>query len=200
MRNEVVATIAVELHPSGMVLSPDGRHLVVANAASDTVSVIDTNSNTVVERIWTKQNPAVLLSASPNALGFDAEGKNLYVCNGTMNSIAVIEFEPGRSELEGLLPVGWFPGALVVDQTRDALYVANIKGIGEGRPNKKSGKAEFNSHQYFGSVSLIPEIKKMDLAKATQTVMDQCRESSVKASLAPCASGSTTPCCPGENG
>src|SRR5262249_20905150 len=46
-----VAQIEVGLHPSGLVLSPDRSRLYVANANSDTVSVIDTRSDTVVETI-----------------------------------------------------------------------------------------------------------------------------------------------------
>jgi hypothetical protein len=42
----------------------------------------------------------------------------------------VIQFKPGRSKLLGLVPVGWFPGAILHDATRKALCVANIKGIG----------------------------------------------------------------------
>ena len=184
-QNKVATEIVVELHPSGLALSPDGRHLVVANAASDTLSVIDTTSYAVVERIWTKQNPAVLFGASPNALAFDKDGKTLYACNGTMNCVAVIEFEPGKSELEGLFPVGWFPGAIAIDPTRDALYVSNIKGLSKGRPNEKTGKTEFNSHQYYGSVSFIPHPEKLELAKTTPAVMLNCREPSITASLQP---------------
>src|SRR5262249_7869691 len=44
-------SIPVGLHPSGMVLGPLGRLLYVANANSDTVSVIDTARLEVVETI-----------------------------------------------------------------------------------------------------------------------------------------------------
>src|SRR5262249_18084087 len=44
-------TITVGLHPSGMALSPKAQYLYVANANSDTVSVIDTRAEEVVETI-----------------------------------------------------------------------------------------------------------------------------------------------------
>ena len=47
-RRERVGEIEVGLHPSAMVLSADGGRLYVANANSDSVSVIDTRSNTVL--------------------------------------------------------------------------------------------------------------------------------------------------------
>jgi len=183
--NKVAAEIVVELHPSGIALSPDGKHVVVANAASDTLSVIEISTDKVVEKIWTKQNPAVLFGASPNALSFSKDGKTLFVCNGTMNSVAVIEFRPGESELEGLLPVGWFPGALAVDPVRGSVYVANTKGLSIGRPNEKTGLTEFNSHQHFGSVTFIDDPEKVDLKKSTQAVMRNCREPAVVESLQP---------------
>src|SRR5882672_1840428 len=153
-----------------MALSPNARYLAVANAASDTLSVIDTRTDKVVETIWTRQNPGDLFGANPNALAFDRSGRTLYVCNGTQNAVAVIFFDPGNSKLVGLVPVGWFPGALVHDPTRKAIYVANIKGIGSGRP-RPDGRPEFTSHQYQGSLSLLPEPKREKLAAFTRQAL-----------------------------
>jgi YVTN family beta-propeller protein len=155
LANEVRTEVRVGLHPSAMALSPNGRYLVVANAASDTLSVVDVRTERVVEAIWTRQNPGDLLGASPNALAFDKSGQTLFVCNGTQNALAVVAFAPGKSKLRGLVPVGWFPGAIVYDTPRDRIYVANIKGIGPGRKRKSDGRPEFNSHQYYGSLSLL---------------------------------------------
>jgi YVTN family beta-propeller protein len=155
LANEVRTEVRVGLHPSAMALSPNGRYLVVANAASDTLSVLDVRTERVVEAIWTRQHPGDLLGASPNALAFDKAGQTLFVCNGTQNALAVVAFAPGKSKLRGLVPAGWFPGAIVYDTPRDRIYVANIKGIGPGRPRKSDGRPEFNSHQYYGSLSLL---------------------------------------------
>src|SRR5262249_29321392 len=46
-----VKTIEVGLHPCALAASPRGRFVYVANAASDTVSVIDRRTDTVVETI-----------------------------------------------------------------------------------------------------------------------------------------------------
>ena len=45
-----IAQIVVGLHPSGMVATPDGNHVLVANASSDTMSVIDTHDSTKLSR------------------------------------------------------------------------------------------------------------------------------------------------------
>ena len=75
--------IMVGLHSSAIAASPDGRHVVVANAGSDTLSVIDTRTDKVVETIWAKPSPADPFGASPNALAFHPSGQTLYVANGT---------------------------------------------------------------------------------------------------------------------
>jgi len=187
--NRVKTEVLVGLHASALALTPTGRHLVVANAASDTLSVIDTRSDLIVETIWTKPTPADLFGASPNGLAFDPSGKRLYVCNGTMNAVAVVDFRPGKSMLIGLLPAGWFPGAIVHDARRGALYVANIKGVSRGRPNANTGRTEFNSHQYYGSLSLFPVPAKRELGQHSGTVLANCRAPLIELARLPARPG-----------
>ena len=154
---KVRAEVLVHRHASALAVTPDFRHVVCANAADDNLSVIDTATDKIVETIWVKQSPTDLFGASPNALAFDAKGKTLYVANGTQNAIAVVDFKPGESKLVGLIPVGWFPGAITFHAARNLLCVANIKGLPTTtRVEKQTGKPGFNSHQYSGSLSLVP--------------------------------------------
>jgi hypothetical protein len=164
--------ILVGLHPSGLAISPDGKFAVCANAASDYLSVVDLTTLEVVEKIWTKSNPAELFGASPNAIVFGRESDELYVANGTQNAIAAVEFEPerkGESRLRGMVPVGWFPGAIVYDSMRDSLLVANIKGLPR-EPKKQGNSKGFNSHQYNGSISAFPIPKAEDLPALSERV------------------------------
>jgi DNA-binding beta-propeller fold protein YncE len=160
--------ILLGLHASAMALSPNGRHLVIANAGSDTLSVIDTLSDEIVETICARQNPADRFGAQPNALTFDKSGKTLFVGNGSQNAVAVFDFKPGKSSLRGLIPVGWFPGAITHHASRNMLYVANIKGIGSTKKLKPGDKVEFNSHQSFGTLSLVPVPSARELVKLTE--------------------------------
>ncbi len=162
------------LHVCALALSPDGRWLVVANAGSDTLSVIDTGTDKIVETICARQNPADLFGAQPNALTFDKSGKTLFVCNGTQNAVAVFQFKPGDSRLLGLIPVGWFPGSIAFDAKRKEIYVANIKNLSPGVPSK-TGETEFNSKAYYGSLSLVPVPSKKELATFTQTALANLR-------------------------
>jgi YVTN family beta-propeller protein len=164
------------LHASALAATPNGRHVVVANAGSDTLSVIDARKAAIVETICARQNPGDLFGAQPNALAFDKKGKRLFVCNGTQNAVAVFEFDPGESKLLGLIPVGWFPGAIVHDAPRNALYVANIKQLSTGIPlgNSKT-VVQFNTKQYTGSLSLVPVPGKKELAAHTQVALANLR-------------------------
>lgn len=183
--DRVLAEIIAGLHASAMALSPDRRHLVVANAASDTLSVIDTRTDRIVETIWTRQTPADLFGAAPNALTFDRTGRTLYVCNGSQNAVAVVSFDPGESRLRGLIPVGWYPGAIVHDPARRSLYVANIKGIGSTRKLAPGDKPKFGAGQHFGTLSLVPVPGARALANHTLVALRNFRHGAVQAARLP---------------
>ena len=170
-----VSQIMVGLHSSGIASSPDGRHVVVANAGSDTLSVIDTRTDKVIETIWAKPSPADLFGASPNALAFNPAGDTLFVANGTQNAIAVFRFLPVESKLLGLIPVGWFPGAVAYDTTRHRLVVANIKGVGSTRGLQVERAGQFNTYQYHGTLSLVPVPEAKELASLTRQVLNNYR-------------------------
>ncbi|HVC93569.1 MAG TPA: bifunctional YncE family protein/alkaline phosphatase family protein [Pirellulales bacterium] len=187
-----VKQIVVGLHPSGLAASPDGRFVSVANANSDTVSVIDTRSDEVVETISTRPVEKLLFGSAPNALAFNGDGRKLFVANGTNNAVAVISFDPPRSELLGCFPTGWYPAGVVFDAARDALYVANIKGVGSRHAGWKGNRFVnkqvafgYNSHDYLGTVSLVPPAAIADLAGPTRAVLANNRETAAKSALAP---------------
>jgi YVTN family beta-propeller protein len=165
-----ISELLTGLHAGALALSPNGRWLVVANAGSDTLSVIDTHTDQIVETICARQNPGDLFGAQPNALAFDPAGKTLFVCHGTQNAVAVFQFKPGESKLLGLIPVGWFPGAIAFDGKQQKICVANLKSLGPGRLGKTGG-TRFNTKQYAGSLSLVPLPSKKELAAFTQTAL-----------------------------
>jgi DNA-binding beta-propeller fold protein YncE len=158
-KTDSVKEIVTGRHASALAVSPDQRLVVCANAADDCLSVIDMSARKVVRSIWAKPSPADLFGASPNALAFNAEGDRLYVANGSQNAIGVIEFEADEledSKLMGLIPVGWYPGAIVIDQDRNCMFVANIKGLPKTpKRENQTGADGFNSRHYSGSLSIF---------------------------------------------
>ena len=187
--NKLRGDLVVGLHPSALALTPDGKHLGVANAASDTITILETKNDRLLETIWVKSSPADLFGASPNALTFDPSGKTLFVCNGTQNAVAEVSFRPARSRLLGLIPVGWFPVAIVFDAKRHTLCVANIKGLGPGKTDPLTGKVSGNSHQYFGTLSLVPVPTRRELGAHTRTVLRNYREPMLRAARLPARAG-----------
>ena len=185
MVGQVKKEMMVGQHPSAVTVSPDGRHVAVANDNSDSVTVIDTRTDEIVETISLRWHDGDLFGASPNALTFDAKGKILYVCNGGQNAVAVVDFDPGKSKIAGLIPTGWFPGAIAYDAVRRAVYVANIKGKGSGQSDAKGHKGEFNSHQFFGTLSLIPLGNKSELEKQTTVVLESFRREVIEEAMLP---------------
>jgi YVTN family beta-propeller protein len=152
-----VREVVVGRHASAMAVSPDGAHVVVANSGDDSLTILDASTGDIVETVSAKRTPAELYSAMPNGLAFDRDGKRLFVSNGAQNAVAVLAWEPedrGETRVVGLIPVGWFPGAVAFDASRGQLVVANIKGLTD-TPRERDGAEAFNTHQYHGSLSLV---------------------------------------------
>ena len=59
--------LEVDLHPCGMALSPDGAILYVANANSDTISLIDTADTVVKERWIARPSLELPFGSAPSA-------------------------------------------------------------------------------------------------------------------------------------
>ncbi|AMV38753.1 beta-propeller fold lactonase family protein [Planctomyces sp. SH-PL62] len=186
--NRVSNELATGLHASALAVSPDRRYVVCANAGSDHLSLIDVAGEAVVETVWTKIKPSDLFGASPNALAFEDSGRRLFVANGTQNAVAVFHFDPdekGDTKLEGLIPAGWFPGAIAYDASRKALCVANIKGLPSVPKTQKDGTKGFNSHHYQGSVSLMPLPSAEDLPKLSERAARNLRRGSIDQAALP---------------
>ena len=166
----VIKEITVGLHPCAMTPAPDGSRLYVANANSDTISVINTATDECVTTFDVKPMKELPFGSAPNALALSSDGATLYAANGGNNAIAVIDTAQGT--VKGLMPVGWYPGAVTL--TRGGmLCVANVKGVGslyekanqeEKRKNGLGAPGGHNSHDQLGSVTLVavPGVGELD--------------------------------------
>ncbi|MFA6047184.1 MAG: alkaline phosphatase family protein, partial [Phycisphaerales bacterium] len=186
------AELITGMHASGLALCPTAPLLVVCNATSDSLTIINTSSDTIVAKVSAKAKPSDLLGAAPNAATFDPSGKTLYVANGSQNAIAVFNFDTKDADdthLAGLIPVGWYPGAVAFDAARNSLIVANIKGVAKdakpfGESNRPGAKG-FNSHHYFGSISFAPIPTPADLPALSERVARNLRAPRIAAALLP---------------
>ncbi len=171
----------VGLHPNDIISSPDGNYIYIANSNSDAISVIDTETDKVVEtiavRLGEEKNP--YFGDSPNGLGISGDGKTLYVANGMDNAVAVVELgknasataKDSNSRIGGFIPTGAYPGAVCV-YNDELLYVPNIEAEGARIPftSEETGKISYNSHHQMASVSIIPVPDKNQLLQYTRKV------------------------------
>ncbi|MBI1913686.1 MAG: hypothetical protein HYS12_02860 [Planctomycetes bacterium] len=184
-------TIVVGIHPSGMTASRSRGLVYVANANSDTVSVIDTTKDEVIETIRCRPEKRLPFGSGCNAVALGPNGGTLYVANGTNNCIAVVRLgegstegcamlsprkhatrrRPKQSELAGLIPTGWYPGAILVVPDGKRLFVANVKGHGSlATPKDRIKEKQKNSHDHLGTVSVLDVPGTEQLARYTAEV------------------------------
>ena len=185
--NKVVGEIETGLHCGALALSPKGDYVVAANSGSDTLSVIATATDTLVEKIWARATPADPFGAQPCALAFDPGGKILYVANGTQNAVAVINFEPKdkESRVLGLIPTAWFPAGLAFDTARKTILVANIRGLGSAKIAKPGDKPGLSSQDLWGTLNLIPVPDTAALAAHTRIALEGIRYPRLAAAALP---------------
>src|SRR5439155_12582376 len=118
---KLVQRIPTGGHASGLVLSADRARLYVANATSDTVSVIATATNQVVGTVDLSPYPDAPMGSMPNALAVASDGKTLYVANGGNNDVAVVETD--TLKIKALIPTAWFPSAIALSRDDRLLFV-----------------------------------------------------------------------------
>jgi YVTN family beta-propeller protein len=162
-----ISEIEVGLHPADLKLNRDGSRLFVANANSDTVSVIDTSAMSVVETISVRPDPKLPFGSMSNALALSEDEKKLFVANGGNNAIVVVDLNSKPARVEGFIPTAWYPGAIAANGNQ--IFVANVKGIGT---RDDSGKGKWSVRATRGSFSKIVIPTKSQLDEYTQRVHD----------------------------
>jgi len=173
------AQIATGLHPSDLELSQDGNTIFVANANSDTVTVIDTQTKAIKETILIRPDSSFPFGTGSDGLALSKDSKNLMVACAGNNAVALIELPNAQhtnSMLQGFIPTDWFPGAVVADS--NSLYVVNVKGLGsrEGQPINTSWQIT----SFLGTADKIPLPSAESLSKYTAQVFEDGRVPQIK--------------------
>lgn len=157
----VTGSISTGLHPTGMAFFRQ-RYLLVANTYSDTISVIDTNTNLVVRTInlalpIAAPGQGAAYGAAPNSIAVDSTKGIAYVALYNANAVAVVNLATGvQNPVMGLIPVAYAPSSVVLDQANNSLLVANDKGIGTRYSFECDyGVCDYNTHQDNGTVSIV---------------------------------------------
>jgi len=192
-QGKTLGEMVVGPHASAIAATPDREQVAIACANDDLVWVLDARSMEVVEKISVRPTEDLPFGTSPGALAFAPDGRRLFVACGTNNAIAVVDFQPGRSRVRGFVPVGWYPSAVLVDAARERLLVANLKGVGSRERESWEGKRKvnhkkifgYNTHDYLGSLSIVPLPDDAALERYTATVVANNRQTAAVSALAP---------------
>lgn len=133
---KVVTRIHLPGEPNRMVLNASQSSLYVAQDNTDSVAVIDTSSNKLAANVAVTA-PADLLPSlklkfkgnDTNSVTLSRDEKLLYVTNGWMNDVAVIQLSatPKQSRVIGLIPTGWYPNSISFSADGKLSYVVNGK-------------------------------------------------------------------------
>jgi YVTN family beta-propeller protein len=106
-----------------------GNALFVANTNSDTVSVIDTTTDQVVQTIDTRPWPESDVGYEPTSIAMTKDG-HLLVTLGRANAVAVYRYDGTPQDpvsYIGLLPTDYYPAAVAT--AGDQIVVTNTRGI-----------------------------------------------------------------------
>ena len=133
-KGQVSRDILVGRHPTALAWDEPGGRLYVADGNSDSVSVIDTETNTVSEHIAIAPFRDRNTGLAPTALALSPDHRTLYVTLGGVNAVAVYDIGvPGATPvLEGLIPTSWYPSSIDVSADGRDIAVGSLFGVGSG--------------------------------------------------------------------
>jgi DNA-binding beta-propeller fold protein YncE len=153
-RLRVKKRIKLAGQPGKMILTRDRSRLFVVADNSDTVVALDANDGDITAEFSITApgsvflNPAGLHGANPNNLTLSPDERTLFVTNGGLNAVAVVQIGkdvfadddnpagkpddedgglPATSRVIGLIPTGWYPNAVAVGRGGRTLFVVNGK-------------------------------------------------------------------------
>lgn len=169
LSGKATTTIPVGLHPSGLAWDESHQRLYVANSNSDTVSVVDTTANRLIDTIELQPFNKKVAGISPESVALAPDHSALYIACAGINAVGVLSLKGAHPHVVGFIPTGWYPDDVVVSPNGKYIAVSTLLGVGTGwnSPNllareKRDGmKPELNIHRRYvhadrGTVHIIP--------------------------------------------
>jgi len=195
----VLTRIPVTGQPNKMTLNSAQTLLYVAEDQSDTVDIIETQTNTILKTIpviapllpSTLAQQAILSGerhgykgANPNSVALSPDETQLYVTDGNLNCISVVALgaDAGSNQVVGLIPTGWYPNSVSFSADGNTVYVVNGKSPtgpnpdwcygGYGPPGEPACFAanEYNPQLTKAGLQTFPRPGTAQLATLTQQV------------------------------
>jgi YVTN family beta-propeller protein len=173
-----VRQIAVGLHPTAMYAH--GTALFVANTNSDTISVIDTSNNQVVQTIDTQPWKSSKTGYEPDSITMTKDG-HLLVTLGRANAVAVYRYYGAPKDpvsFIGLLPTDYYPSDVAI--ANGQIVITNTRGIDARGPGITTDKGQgtvpvtgHDTHSTTASLTRFTLPSDRAIANYTPTVFAQ---------------------------
>lgn len=170
-KNRITREFHVGDNPNEILLNKKGNWLYVANANDNSVSIINTKTQEVVETLNAALYPNSPSGSTTNGLALSEDEKTLYIANADNNCLAVFDVsKPGQSKSKGFIPVGWYPTnvkvigkKILVANGKGFTSMANPHGPNPMQPNavwfqggdKSPMKAQYIGGLFKGTLSII---------------------------------------------
>lgn len=186
--NAISKQIKVGDNPNDICFTKDGMYLFVSNSNDNSVSVINTQTKSVIETLTCSLFPDAPQGSTSNSLALSEDDGTLYIANADNNCLSVFDVhEPGKSSSKGFIPTGWYPTCVRVNGRN--IFVANGKGFssfpnpyGPNPVRKREQvtyqrgdtaqivKVQYIGGLFIGSLSKIAEPSAADLGKYSEQV------------------------------
>ena len=197
---KVTARIPVKGQPGKMTLNAAQSLLYVVEDQSDTIDVIDTAKNAILETIPVIAPAAVVPTAlaqyrgaNPTSVTLSPDETQLYVTNGNLNSVAVVALSGSNrgDQVVGLIPSGWYPNSVSFSSDGKWVYVVNGKSptgpnpgfcYSAGPPTHKNCRpvSQYNPQLIKAGFQSFPRPSPAQLATLTAQVATNNRFSSTE--------------------
>ncbi|HXJ93658.1 MAG TPA: bifunctional YncE family protein/alkaline phosphatase family protein [Terriglobia bacterium] len=142
---KVLRTISVGSHPTDELVLPGQRQLLVACSDSDLVSVIDLESLREVRRLKIAIPNSEVGGGQPNAFALNPATGKIFVALAAVNALAVLDLAVGdEPKLDGLIPVGAYPTALLYSTQARTLYIADGRNLVSGPSSPREAASGSN--------------------------------------------------------
>ena len=179
----LIGAIATGGHPCSLLFNKAQTTLYVANATSDTVSVVNVATRTITRTLILRPDGVKNLpGVSPVGLALSPDESRLYVACGDLNAVAQIDLK--RQRLLGYIPAGWYPTGVVVSPDNKNLLVANAKGVLSRNPNPTftpydpnhvEDPTQYGLAKIEGTVNFLPIPTPQSLAGLTAQTLKNAR-------------------------
>lgn len=170
-KGAITRTIDLQKNPAQIAFL-DATYMVVAEADTDSIAVIDRASGALSTRIPVFEADAPH-GFSPSALTYDATQKRLYAALASVNAVEVFDVaagSPPKITPAGRVPTAWWPTAVMAD-TDGSIVIVNGKGHGAGTDNKQYPWTQGPITDLMrGSVQHVPAAELASLSGLTAVV------------------------------